>query len=274
MKRPPTQTRLALVALAAGLLLAPAPARCTYRDGVRNWNFRQTPVLLHGATLGAGTALEARERSRRLGFALLDDGDPARGGMPAIPLHEGRLNWTLEAGGAFATLDTRAFTPILAAVHRRAGEADVAGGDPSLGHPNHVTRLVGVIGIVGDVGSAVYQLERMPPFDEGRSPIRFGRTATRYDLDAWAADARVPGGSFVQLIAPKNATSPCAAWRGAGTGRWIGLVFESGDITATAAWFTSHDVPFRWSGWTLALDPETTGGVYMEFVAEGARPVL
>lgn len=241
---------------------------------------RSTAVILHGAQLGVGTIGEARQRSERLGFVTFTDANGEHGGLPVIPLREGRLEWSTDTGFPLAMLGTHALAPNLYGLVYPVCGGDhppplrPRGGDPTIGHANHAVRVAGVIGIVSDVDNAVANLEMQFPFNEVTGRIRFGHSYALDALGAVAVDARVPGGGFVRLLAPRGPTARCAAWRGTGFGRWIGLVIESDDVEATARWFASHEVPFERANGAVTLDPETTGGVYLEFVAEGAQPVI
>src|SRR5207247_2070493 len=75
--------------------------------------------------------------------------------------------------------------------------------------------------------------------------IRFGPAFRLEDLGAYASEAPVPSGGFVRLISPAWADAPSAAWRAAGFGRWIGVVLETDDLAATAAFFAAGKIPYR-----------------------------
>src|SRR5207247_4445758 len=119
------------------------------------------------------------------------------------------------------------------------------GSDPHADHPNHATGVIGVIGLVGNFENGIENVELQYPFRDNRTPIRFGPAFRLEDLGAYASEAPVPSGGFVRLISPAWADAPSAAWRAAGFGRWIGVVLETDDLAATAAFFAAGKIPYR-----------------------------
>jgi len=265
-----------LRALALALLLGASPEPAAHAQA-REEPPANTPVRLDGAALGAGSLREAKERTERLGFVWSDPGPTDWTRLGAIRLKSGALAWTLDAGEPFALLWTRALRPYLSwRTYRRGLPAPVGlGDDPRAAQPNHAVGVVAVIGLVGALDDAVKNVEQQEPFRSGHGAMRFQRPFRIADLGASAADAPVPGGGFVRLIAPSDPAARCASWVTGGPGRWVGLVLESDDLEATAAFYDAKHVPYRRIERdvpSIQLDPEDTGGVLIEFVGRGWRP--
>lgn len=238
-----------------------------------------SPAVLHGVALGAGSLREARERTERLGFRWSDPDANGSSPLGVVHLQRGELTWTLEPGAGYAGLMSRVLRPLISGRLYEAGHAPSSttpqGSDPDAVHPNHATGVIGVIGIVGDLENAIANVEEQVPFRDHRRPIRFGRAFTLEDLRARACEALVPSGGFVRLISPTSADAPCAAWQAPALGRWLGVVLETDDLSATGAFFASRGIPFREEdrgGPALWLDPQDTGGLLVEFVPRGWRP--
>jgi hypothetical protein len=241
-----------------------------------------SPAVLHGATLGAGSWREAHERTERLGFTWSDP-DPRDGReawmLGVVHLQRGELAWALDGAGQYACLGTRVLSPLIFgrvyAQGRAPSSTEPQGSDPHAQHPNHATGVLGVIGIVGNLENGIANVELQYPFRGEPRPIRFGRVFGIEDLGAEAREAAVPSGGFVRVISPISADAPSVAWRSPTLGRWLGVVLETDDMAATAAFFASRDIPCHQAdrgGPALWLDPEDTGGVLIEFVSRGWRP--
>lgn len=241
-----------------------------------------SPAVLHGAVLGAGSRREARERTERLGFTWADP-DPRNprqtGTLGVVHLKRGELTWALETGGQYACLGARELSPLIWGRIFDSGHApamtDPEGSDPHAAHPNHATGVIGVIGLVGDLENGIANVELQVPFRDARSPIVFGRAFDLGDVGARAREAPVPSGGFVRVISPKSSEAPSAAWATPGLGRWVGVVLETDDLAATAAYLTARKIPYHEAdrrGPALWLDPEETGGLLIEFVPRGWRP--
>jgi len=148
------------------------------------------------------------------------------------------------------------------------------GSDPHVQHPNHATSVIGVIGLVGDLENGIANIELQTPFRGDVRPIRFGRAFSLEDLGARAREAPLPAGGFVRVMSPISSGAPSAAWRGPTFGRWLGVVLETDDLAATAAFFADRKIPCHdadRAGPALWLDPEDTGGMLIEFVPRGWR---
>jgi hypothetical protein len=241
-----------------------------------------SPAALHGAVLGAGSRREARERTEGLGFTWSDP-DPrdwrAGGELGVVHLKRGELTWAFETGGPYACLGARELSPLIFGRIYESGHApsmtDPEGSDPHAEHPNHATGVIGVIGLVGDLENGVANVELQVPFRDNRRPIVFGRAFDLGDLGARAREALVPSGGFVRVISPTSGDGPSAAWAVPSLGRWLGVVLETDDMAATAAWFAANEIPYHEAdrrGPALWLDPEETGGLLIEFVPRGWRP--
>jgi hypothetical protein len=76
-------------------------------------------------------------------------------------------------------------------------------------------------------------------------------------------------------MSPISGDAPSSAWRGPTLGRWLGVVLETDDMAATAAFFAARQIRCHEAdrdGPALWLDPEDTGGLLIEFVPRGWRP--
>ena len=268
--------RLALVALTALTVAHVRPAGATYRTLAE---LRAGPPVLEGARLGVTTRLEALERCRVLGFGSVLRERGQDGLVAVTPLKVGRIEWSIETDGEWALLDTRTAQPLTVPsmyFGTRWVRPDPRGGDPRVVIPNHAVRVVGLIGIVSDMEAAVAALQMPGPQKYTPVSLHFGDPFLLPDLDGIARESSI-GSGWARLIAPRSADSPCAAWRRPGFGRWIGIVLESDDLHATARWFDDNGVPWRvidrgTPG--IAVDPDHTGGVLIEFVSQGYRPQL
>jgi hypothetical protein len=264
----------------AALVAAAEPAGAGWQRG--SCFVESSPAVLHGATLGAGSRREARERTDRLGFTWSDP-DPRdnreAGVLGIVHLQRGELAWALEGPGQFACLGTRVLSPRISGRLYEMGHApsvtEPEGSDPYAAHPNHATGVIGVIGLVGDLENGIANVELQYPFDGGARLIRFGRAFALEDMGARARDAFVPSGGFVRVISPTSGDAPSAAWRGPTLGRWLGVLLETDDLAATAAFYAAREIPCHEAdrgGPALWLDPEDTGGLLIEFVPRGWRP--
>ena len=273
-----SRRRLTLVALAALAVADARPTHANYR-GVTDSFLREGHAVLEGAVLGAGTQREAVERCMRLGFVAAQHESGDAGLVVVSPLKVGRLEWHIGTRGQWALLDARTVHP-LTARKLYAGEPpwyppEPGGGDLYVETPNHAVRVAGIIGMV-PVERYVKEIERQYPLRNTPVPMDFGRPFDLPDLDGIARDALIPGG-WVRVIVASSDHLKCAAWANCGYGRWIGIVLESDDLDATARWFDAQSVPWRpiergVPG--IAVDPEHTGGVLLEFVAKGYQPQL
>jgi hypothetical protein len=266
--------RVVALALPLGVLLAAVvcPPRVAAQTGCCFAG--STPATLEGAHVGAASATEASALAERLGFTwepAQDEADPAwghvrfEGGSLAFePFREAAAGWPLD-GRALRPEVVRHFYLLCG---RPRPQFTPWGYDPGAHHPNGVTGLAGVIALVPAHARSV---EEIGGPDRGA----FGRPQLEADLDVNAREARWPGGGFVRVLAPPGADAPAPALADVAPNRWVGLVFETGNLAWTQDWLESHGVPCRRVDRhedALLVEPRDAGGLVIEFVTRGWRP--